>query len=225
MIFGVHLFLRCDMPEQYQESMTGTTTVGLVFAGGVILATEKRATMGYMIASKRAKKVYQIADRIGMTIAGGVGDAQQLARIITVECNLYQIRRSRSITVGAAATLLSNYLNQNRYFPYYVQLLVGGIDEHGPSVYSVDAMGGATKEEDIVSTGSGSPMAYGVLEDRYKPDLKEEEATELAVRALRSAMKRDAGSGEGIHVVVITKEGYRELGEDQLKKYPAKNSA
>ena len=168
------------MPEQYQESMTGTTTVGLIFAGGVILATEKRATMGYMIASKRAKKVYQIADRIGMTIAGGVGDAQQLARIITVECNLYQIRRSRAISVGAASTLLSNYLNQNRYFPYYVQLLVGGMDEHGASVYSVDAMGGATKEEDIVSTGSGSPMAYGVLEDRYRPNLNEDEATELA---------------------------------------------
>ena len=107
----------------------------------------------------------------------------------------------------------------------HVIVAFGGVDEHGPSVYSVDAMGGATKEEDIVSTGSGSPMAYGVLEDRYKPDLKEEEATELAVRALRSAMKRDAGSGEGIHVVVITKEGYRELGEDQLKKYTAKNSA
>jgi proteasome endopeptidase complex, archaeal, beta subunit len=207
------------MPEQYPESMKGTTTVGLVFAGGVILATEKRATMGYLIASKRAKKVYQIADRIGMTIAGGVGDAQQLARIITVECNLYQIRRSRAITVGAASTLLSNYLNQNRYMPYYVQLLVGGIDEHGPSVYSVDAMGGATKENDIVSTGSGSPMAYGVLEDRYHADMNEDEAIELAVRALKSAMKRDAGSGEGVHVVVITKDKFQELEEDDLKKY------
>src|SRR5271157_5129556 len=211
------------MPEQLQESMKGTTTLGIVYAGGVILATEKRATMGYMIASKKAKKVYQVAERIGMTTAGGVGDAQQLARILNVECNLYQIRRSRPITVGATATLLSNYLNQNRYFPYYVQLLVGGIDEKGPSVFSVDAMGGATKEEEIVSTGSGSPMAYGVLEDRYRPDMNEDEATELAVRALRSAMKRDAGSGEGVHVVVITKDKYQELGEDQLKKYPAKN--
>jgi proteasome beta subunit len=213
------------MPEQYQESMKGTTTVGLVFSSGVILATEKRATMGYMIASKKAKKVYQVADRIGMTTAGGVGDAQQLARILTVECNLYQIRRSRPITVGATATLLSNYLNQNRYFPYYVQLLVGGIDESGPSVYSVDAMGGATKEEEIVATGSGSPMAYGVLEDRFLPQMSEDAAIDLAIRALKSAMKRDAGSGEGIHVVVITKDKYEELNEDKLKKYLAKTPA
>jgi proteasome beta subunit len=199
--------------------MKGTTTIGLVFSEGVILATEKRATMGYMIASKKAKKVYQVADRIGMTTAGGVGDAQQLARILTVECNLYQIRRSRPITVGAASTLLSNYLNQNRFFPYYVQLLVGGIDEHGPSVYSVDAMGGATKEEEIVATGSGSPMAYGVLEDRFTIGMNEDEAIDLAIRALKAAMKRDAGSGEGVHVVVITKERYLELGEDALKKY------
>ena len=213
------------MPEQYQESMKGTTTIGLVFSSGVILATEKRATMGYMIASKKAKKVYQVADRIGMTTAGGVGDAQQLARILTVECNLYQIRRSRPITVGATATLLSNYLNQNRYFPYYVQLLVGGIDETGPSVYSVDAMGGATREEEIVATGSGSPMAYGVLEDRFTPKMSEDEAIDLAVRGLKSAMKRDAGSGEGIHVVVITKDKYEEFNEDQLKKYIAKTPA
>jgi proteasome beta subunit len=205
--------------------MKGTTTIGLVFNGGVILATEKRATMGFMIASKRAKKVYQVANRIGMTTAGGVGDAQQLARILTVECNLYQIRRSRSITVGAASTLLSNYLNQNRYFPYYVQLLVGGVDETGPSVYSVDAMGGATKEEEIVATGSGSPMAYGVLEDRFHKDMTRDEAIELAIRGLKAAMKRDAGSGEGIHVVVITKDEYLEMNEDALKKYLQKTPA
>ena len=146
----------------------------------------------------------------------------RLARILTVECNLYQIRRSRSITVGAASTLLSNYLNQNRYFPYYVQLLVGGFDVNGPSVYSVDAMGGATKEEEIVATGSGSPMAYGVLEDRYHKDMTENEAIDISIRALKSAMKRDAGSGEGIQIVVITKDRYQVLSEEELKKHLAK---
>jgi proteasome beta subunit len=206
------------MPELSEAILKGTTTIGLVFADGVILATEKRATMGNLIASKKAKKVYKIADRIGMTTAGGVGDAQQLARLMQVECNLYQVRRGKLMTVGAASTLLSNYLNQNRYFPYYVQLLVGGIDEHGPSVYSVDAMGGASREDDIVATGSGSPFAYGVLEDRYRRDMTEQEAIELATRALKSAMRRDVGSGEDISIVVITKDKYEEFQEPGLGK-------
>jgi proteasome beta subunit len=193
-----------------QQIMKGTTTVGLIFKDGVVLATEMRATMGNLIASKRAKKIYKITPRIGMTTAGGVGDAQQLARIMQVECSLFEMRRGKTISVGAASTLLSNYLNQNRYYPYYVQLLMGGFDEEGPSVYSVDALGGATKEEEIVATGSGSPFAYGVLEDQYRRDMTEEEAKDLAIRAVKSAMRRDAGSGEDIMVAVITKEKYDE---------------
>jgi len=204
------------MIEGAQEPLKGTTTVGLVFEDGVVLATEKRATMGYLIASKKAKKVYQIADRIGMTTAGGVGDAQQMARLMTVECSLYNIRRGRPMTVAAASTLLSNILNNNRYYPFYVQLLVGGIDDSGPSIYSVDALGGATREEEMVATGSGSPMAYGVLEDRYRKGMTRDEAVALGVRAVRAAIKRDAGSGEGIHVVVITRDEYQEIPDEEI---------
>lgn len=209
------------MIEGHQEPLKGTTTVGLVFEDGVVLATEMRATMGYLIASRKAKKVYQIADRIGMTTAGGVGDAQQMARIMTVECSLYNIRRGRSMSVAAASTLLSNILNNNRYYPFYVQLLVGGVDDSRPKIYSVDALGGATEEEEIVATGSGSPIAYGVLEDRYQKGMKRDEAVALAIRAVRGAMKRDAGSGEGVHVVVITKDEYREIPDEELReKFP-----
>jgi proteasome beta subunit len=198
------------MPEFPNEILKGTTTIGIVFNEGVVLATEKRATMGNLVASKTAKKVYKIAPRIGMTTAGGVGDAQQLARIMQVEASLFEIRRTKQMTVGAVSTLLSNYLNQNRYYPYYVQLLVGGVDEKGPSVYSVDALGGASREDDIVATGSGSPFAYGLLEDGYRREMNEEEAVDLAVRALRSAMRRDVGSGEDINIVVITPDKYEE---------------
>jgi proteasome beta subunit len=198
------------MPELPNEILKGTTTIGIVFNDGVVLATEKRATMGNLVASKTAKKVYKIAPRIGMTTAGGVGDAQQLARIMQVEASLFEIRRAKQMTVGAVSTLLSNYLNQNRYYPYYVQLLVGGVDDKGPGVYSVDALGGASREDDIVATGSGSPFAYGLLEDGYRREMNEEEAVDLAVRALRSAMRRDVGSGEDINIVVITPEKYEE---------------
>ncbi len=204
------------MAELSETITKGTTTVGIVFKDGVVLATERRATMGNMIASKKAKKVYQIADRIGMTTAGGVGDAQQLARLMQVECSLYEIRRGRPMTVGAAATLLSNVLNQNRMYPFYVQLLVGGFDKNGASVYSVDALGGASLEEDIVATGSGSPFAYGVLEDRFTKDMSEEEAVDIAKRALKSAMRRDSASGESICIVVITKEEYKEYSEEGI---------
>ena len=205
------------MSQENQDVKTGTTTVGIVFEDGVVLATERRATMGTLIASKKAKKVHAIAERIGMTIAGGVGDAQQLVRIINVECSLYQVRRGKPITVGAAATVLSNYLNQNRFTPYYVQLLVGGVDSHGPSVYSVDAAGGATLEENFVSTGSGSLTAYGVLEDRYTKNMSESDAVLLAVRALRAAMRRDSASGEGYNVVVITKDKFEYIPEETVQ--------
>ncbi len=204
------------MSQENHDVKTGTTTVGIVFDNGVVLATERRATMGNLIASKKAKKVHAIADRIGMTIAGGVGDAQQLIRIINVECSLYQIRRGQPISVGAAATVLSNYLNQNRFTPYYVQLIVGGVDSQGPSIYSVDAAGGATLEENFVSTGSGSYTAYGVLEDRYVPGLAEADAVRLAVRALRAAMLRDSASGEGYNVVIITKDKFEYLPEEKI---------
>lgn len=205
------------MSQENQDVKSGTTTVGIVFKDGVVLATERRATMGTLIASKKAKKVHAVAERIGMTIAGGVGDAQQLIRIINVECSLYQVRRGKPISVGAAATVLSNYLNQNRFTPYYVQLLVGGVDSQGPSVYSVDAAGGATLEENFVSTGSGSLTAYGVLEDRYTKDMKEADAVNLAVRALRAAMRRDSASGEGYNVVVITKDKFEYVPEETIQ--------
>ena len=203
------------MAEQ-NETMKGTTTVGIVFDSGVVLASERRATMGFLISNKTAKKIYQIGNRIGLTTAGGVGDAQQLARLMTVEANLFEIRRGKSMTVGAASTLLSNILHGNRYYPFYVQLLIGGVDESGPVLYSVDAVGGSSREDSIVATGSGSPMAYGVLEDRFKSGMSEKEASELAIRALRSAIKRDAGSGESMAVVVITKEAYRELTQPEI---------
>ncbi len=195
----------------------GTTTVGLICKDGVVLATEKRATMGNFIASRRAKKIYKIADRVAMTTAGSVGDAQFLARLVTVEASLYEIRKEEKPTVKALATMLSNLLNSTRYFPYFVQLLVGGVDSKGPSIYSIDPIGGAIEEIDIVATGSGSPTAYGVLEDRFTPEMSTEEAMELAVRAIYSAMKRDSASGDGIDVVRITKEEYIQLTPEEVE--------
>jgi proteasome beta subunit len=196
----------------------GTTTIGLVCDTGVVLATERRATMGHFIASKDAKKVYQIDDLIAMTTAGSVGDAQRLVKWMQVESRLYKMRREEPMTVKGIVSLLANILSGNRYFPYYVQLLVGGVDKNGPGVYSLDAIGGIIEEKKAVATGSGSPMAYGVLEDRYVEKMPIDDGVELAVRALHNAMKRDSASGDGIEVIKITAEGYTKVDDTEIKK-------
>ena len=200
------------------KHLKGTTTVGIVCTDGVVLATEQRATMGNFIASKTAKKIYQIDDLMGMTTAGSVGDAQQLVRLISVEAQLYKMRRQESMTIKGITTLLSNILSGQRYYPFMVQLLIGGMDKKGPAVYSLDALGGNIEETQAVSTGSGSPMAYGVLEDRYRDDMNVEEGVDLAIRALHNAMKRDSASGNNIDVVKITREGYEKLSSEEVSK-------
>ncbi|OEU57240.1 MAG: proteasome endopeptidase complex, archaeal, beta subunit [Desulfuromonadales bacterium C00003096] len=196
----------------------GTTTVGLICEGGVVLASERRATMGSFIASKAAKKIYLVDDRIGMTTAGIVGDAQTLVRAMSVEARLYKIRRQEPLSVKALTTLLSNVLSGQRMFPFIVQLLIGGIDRKGAHIYSLDPFGGNTDEKEIAATGSGSPIAYGVLEDRYSKDMSIEDGVALAIQALHSAMKRDSASGEGMEVMVITKEKQEEISGEKIKE-------
>ena len=197
--------------------LKGTTTVGVVCTDGIVLASEQRATMGNFIASKTAKKVYQIDDLVGITIAGSVGDAQQLVRLVNVESQLYKMRRNESMTMKGIATLMSNFLNANRYYPMMVQLLIGGVDKNGPAVYSLDALGGSIEETRVSATGSGSPMAYGVLEDQYRENMTLNEGLDLAIRAIHNATKRDSASGENIDVVVITKEAFKRLDPEEVK--------
>jgi proteasome beta subunit len=203
--------------ELMDQVKKGTTTVGLICDDGVVLASEKRATMGSFIASKAAQKIYQVDDRLGITTAGIVGDAQALVRLMSVEARLYKIRRGEPMTVRAMATLLSNVMSGQRFYPYIVQLLIGGIDRSGAHIFSIDPFGGNTEEKEIAATGSGSPIAYGVLEDRYSKEMPLETGIALAIQALHSAMKRDSASGEDMEVIVMTKEKYEELSEERIK--------
>jgi proteasome beta subunit len=199
------------------EELKGTTTVGIVCSDGVVLATEKRATMGTLIAHKSTQKLFKIDEHIAMTTAGLVGDAQVLTRYLSAEAELYRLKRDEEMSIEAAATLMANILSGRRYFPYWVQLVVGGLDSKGGHVYSLDAAGGSIPD-DYVSTGSGSPYVYGIMEDHYKKGLSTGEGSDLAIRALTAAMKRDAASGDGITCATITKKGYVELSEDDIAK-------
>src|SRR3989337_2573064 len=200
-----------------KEVETGTTTVGLVCKDGVVLAADRRATAGTLIAHKRTKKVYRLDENLGLTTAGLVGDLQVLARYITAEVELYKLKRGASMPVEACATLTANILAGSRYFPYWVQLVIGGHDRSGAHVFSLDAAGGSLPDK-FVSSGSGSPYVYGVLEDHWKDDMTTDEGANLAIRAVTSAMKRDAVSGEGIDVAIITKDGFKMLDDKEVAK-------
>ncbi|MBN2122092.1 archaeal proteasome endopeptidase complex subunit beta [Candidatus Micrarchaeota archaeon] len=200
-----------------QIKKTGTTTVGLVCRDGVILASDKRATMGFYIASKDVLKIAKINDRIAMTIAGGVGDAQTLVRWMKAEIKLYELKNGRKMSVEAAATLLANILSQNKFYPFFVQLLIGGVDSKA-RIFSVDMMGGVT-EEKYTATGSGSPIAMGLIEELYVPSGDIKDNVGVAIKAVNTAMKRDAASGEGVSVMLITQKGAQLLSAKDVKKY------
>ncbi|MBI4895851.1 MAG: archaeal proteasome endopeptidase complex subunit beta [Candidatus Aenigmarchaeota archaeon] len=193
------------MKEKMEMRETGTTTVGIVCKDAVILASEGKSTLGYLVSSKSAQKVYQIDDKIALTTAGGAGDTQALCRILKAEINIYKTMRNTDFTVNATISLLSNILQQNRYYPYMAMLIVGGHDRDGFHVWTLDAMGGAEKDKSV-ATGSGSPFAYGVLEADYKENMTKEEGIRLVVKAIRSARERDIFSGGKIQVCVITKD-------------------
>jgi len=198
-------------------TLKGTTTIGVVCKDGVILASDTRVTMGFYVAHKHGKKIYKIDDHLAMTIAGTVADAQRTVDILTANAQLYKLNMGRPIPVGSAARLVANLLFSARYMPLATQVLVGGVDETGPHVFSLDPFGSLT-EEKCVATGSGSPVAYGVLEDKFKEDMTVEEALPIIVRAVDSAMKRDAASGDSFNVAVIDVKGYRELTDEEKKR-------
>ncbi len=201
-----------------EKLKTGTTTVGIVTNEGVVLATEKRATMETFIAHKVTQKLFKIDDHIAMTTAGLVGDLQVLVRYLRAEVELYKLKNKAPITVQGAATLLSNILNQSKFYPFYVSLIVGGYDNKGYHVFALDAAGGAI-EDKYVSAGSGSLFVYGVLEDSYNENITLDEAINLAIRGVNAAMKRDAASGDGIDVATITaKDGFVKLDDEEVKK-------
>ncbi|MFO7990674.1 MAG: archaeal proteasome endopeptidase complex subunit beta [Thermoplasmata archaeon] len=194
----------------------GTTTIGLVCKDGVVMATEKRATKGHMIAHKKTRKLFPIGDNLCLTIAGLVGDGQVISRYLSSEAELYQLKRDKKMTVKAASTLLSNMLLGRRMLPYYVGLLLGGVDHKGGHVYALDMAGGAISD-DYVSEGSGSPFVYGVLEDHYKEDMSIEEGIDLAILCLMVSSSRDSASGDGIRVAKITEEGYSEMDDEEIQ--------
>jgi len=191
------------------EKKTGTTTVGIKAKDGVVLAADTQASLGHMVETMNIRKVIPITDRIAITTAGSVGDVQALARILEASARHYYFTWGRPMTARAMAHLLSNILNEHKWFPYLVQIILGGYDEE-PTLANLDPLGGLIFD-DYTATGSGSPFAIAVLEEGFKKGMSVRKAKELAVRAVRTAGKRDVYTGDRkVQVVVITRDGMKE---------------
>jgi proteasome beta subunit len=197
-----------------EQIKKGTTTCALTCKDGVVLAADSRASAGLFIADRHVMKIQKVDRHLGMTMAGGVADAQNVVDIMRYNANIYRLSNKELMPVKSAARLCSNVLFNQRYFPYYVQIIVAGHDDkEGGQIYNIDLFGSLTSEK-FISTGSGSPVAYGYLESEFKEGLGVNDAYKVAIRAIAAAIRRNAGTGDGINVVIIDKDGYRELSKE-----------
>jgi proteasome beta subunit len=207
-----------DTKQEMDTKKAGTTTVGLVCRDCIILGSESKSTLGWLVSGKEVQKIYAVDDKMALTISGSVGDAQAMIRLLKAEINIYKLTRNSLITVKAVATLLANILSQSRWYPFMFMPILGGVDKEGLHIYSIDPVGG-TEKDSYTATGSGSPIAYGVLEDGYKDGMPREEGIRLAVRAIRSARERDIFSGaKKIRILVIDKDGQQFVDEEKIKE-------
>lgn len=199
-----------------EKILHGTTTVGIKVSDGVVLCADMRASAGYFIANNNTMKIQKIANHAGMTMAGGVADAQNITDVLRYHANIHKVQKNENIPIRSLARLCSLLFHQNRGYPFIADILIGGYDKDGPVLVNID-MFGSVEEKKYVTTGSGSPVAYGVLEDEYRNNLKVEEAKIIALRAVKAAIVRNIGTGDGINVAIIDKDGFRLLTKEQKK--------
>ncbi|KOX92110.1 archaeal proteasome endopeptidase complex subunit beta [Haloarcula rubripromontorii] len=199
-----------ELPAQSTQdsetvNKTGTTTIGISTSDGVVIATDMRASLGgRFVSNKNVQKVEQIHPTAALTLVGSVGGAQSFIRTLRAEVNLYEARRGEDISMKALSTLAGNFARGGPFFA--INPILGGVDDDGHHVYSIDPAGGVMKD-DYTVTGSGLTVAYGTLEDRYEEDMTNEEAKEVAAASIKAAAERDTGSGNGIYLADVTSEG------------------
>ena len=199
-----------------EKILHGTTTVGIKATDGVVLCADMRASAGYFIANNNTMKIQQLARHAGLTLAGGVADAQNITDVLRYHANIHKVQKNEDIPIKSLARLCSLLFHQNRGYPFIADILIGGYDKQGPALVNID-MFGSVEEKKYVTTGSGSPVAYGLLEEECKDSLKVEEAKVIALRAVKAAIVRNIGTGDGINVAIIDKDGFRLLTREQKK--------
>lgn len=191
--------------------MPGATAVGITFDGGVVFASEKRIAYGNFLVSKSTKKTFQITPKVGATCAGLVADMQLLSLQIAALAKIRKMELSRDVPPNSIAKMMSNMMYERRFFPLLTQVIVGGVVDK-PVIYTLDPLG-SVLPDDYAAVGTGAEMALGVLDPQFKKGMSQDDAVDLAKKSVRSATMRDSFSGDGIDVMVITKDGVKEYSE------------
>ena len=191
--------------------MPGATAVGITFDDGVVFASEKRIAYGNFLVSKTTKKTFQITSKVGATCAGLVADMQILSLQIAALAKIRKMELKRDVPPNTVAKMMSNMMYERRYFPLLTQVVGGVVDK--PVIYTLDPLGSVLPDE-YAAVGTGAEMALGVLDPQFKGNMSEKEATDLAVKAVRSATMRDSFSGDGVDVLVVNKDGMKEFTEN-----------
>lgn len=194
------------MAQELPEWVIGATTLGMVCSNGVVLASEKKLSLGSLIISKTVKKVFKITENIGAACAGLSSDFQTLVRTIQAYANLYSLEAKKPISTRAAAKLMSTILFSRKWLPLITETIVAGVDSAGPQLYTLDLVGSLI-EDDFAAVGTGAKVAIGVLESKYKKNITLEEGKELALLAVKTASERDIASGEGVDILTIDESG------------------
>lgn len=190
------------------EFMPGATVVGISYNNGVILAAEKRISFGTFVVNKNMKKTFPVTDHVGAACAGMVADMTVLVRQVEALAKIRKLETRREVAPNSVAKLMSVIMFERRYFPLLTQVIVGGVNDK-PEIYTLDPLGSVLPDQ-YAAVGTGAEMALGIMDAEFKQGMSEEKARELAVRAVKSAIQRDAASGDGIDVLFVTKNGTRE---------------
>ncbi|HUW90896.1 MAG TPA: hypothetical protein VMV43_10345 [Candidatus Nanopelagicaceae bacterium] len=192
-----------------QIMVPGATAVGIKCKDGVVLGNDRRATWGYTVTNKTTQKLFKITDNVGMAAYGLIGDFQFVSRVLKAQAVLYELDANDKIGTKSVAKMVSNMLYSRKMAPLYTNLIIAGVDKEGPQVYTLDALGSLIPEE-FGATGTGMLLSMGILEADYKPDMSIEDGVKLVEKAIRNSIKRDAMSGNGIDLLIITIDGAEE---------------
>lgn len=191
--------------------MPGATAVGITFDGGVVFASEKRIAFGNFLVSKSTKKTFPITSKVGATCAGLVADMQILTLQISALAKIRKMEIKRDVPPNTIAKMMSNMMYERRYFPLLTQVIVGGVVDK-PIMYTLDPLGSVLPDE-YAAVGTGAEMALGILDPQFKANMTKDAAVDLAKLAVHTAILRDSASGDGLDILLITKDGTEEFTE------------